>query len=53
MTYEFSVAQPDIADHLKSQFTGHESKGFGLLKSEELAGNLKTKKGKKLGDLSD
>jgi hypothetical protein len=53
VTYELSVVQPDIADHLKSQFTGHESKGFGLFKSEELAGNLKTKKGKKLGDLSD
>ena len=53
MTYELSVAIPDIADHLKSQFTGHESKSFGLLKSEELAGNLKTKKAKKLGDLSD
>ena len=53
MTYELSVAQPDIADHLKSQFSDNESKGFGLLKSEELAGNLKSKKAKKQGDLSD
>ena len=47
------MAQPDLADHSKSQFTGNESKGFGLFKSEELAGNLKTKREKKLGDLSD